>query len=135
MPSAFFHDAGGIAVIRGGKREYETYILIDFAESTDEVPNLFTDVPNLGFIFMSLKYLPICCCIANHRQTTGVLPFAATRFINYCKLKKQLFSLFFYSPDTQLVVNIPATSWCQNWALKFNNIFLLIRFCHLSAKV
>lgn len=57
MPSASFHDAGGITVFgEFVKREYETYILIDFAESTDEVPNLFTDVPNLDFIFMNLKY-------------------------------------------------------------------------------
>ncbi|MDR0895518.1 MAG: AAA family ATPase [Prevotellaceae bacterium] len=39
------------------KNEYETYILIDFAESSDEVRALFNDVSNLNFIFMRLQMI------------------------------------------------------------------------------
>ena len=39
------------------KNEYETYILIDFAECSDEVRNLFNDMSNLDFIFLRLQMI------------------------------------------------------------------------------
>ena len=39
------------------RNEYETYILIDFAECSDEVRNLFNDVSNLDFIFLRLQMI------------------------------------------------------------------------------
>ena len=39
------------------KNEYETYILIDFAECSDEVRNLFNDISNLDFIFLRLQMI------------------------------------------------------------------------------
>ena len=39
------------------KNEYDTYILIDFAECSDEVRNLFSDISNLNFIFLRLQMI------------------------------------------------------------------------------
>ena len=39
------------------KNEYETYILIDFAECSDAVRNLFNDISNLDFIFLRLQMI------------------------------------------------------------------------------
>ncbi len=39
------------------KNEYESYILIDFAECSDEVRDLFNDISNLDFIFMRLQMI------------------------------------------------------------------------------
>lgn len=39
------------------RNEYETYMLIDFAECSDEVRNLFNDVSNLDFIFLRLQMI------------------------------------------------------------------------------
>lgn len=39
------------------RNEYETHILIDFAECSDEVRNLFNDVSNLDFIFLRLQMI------------------------------------------------------------------------------
>ena len=38
-----------------GKQEYESYILIDFAECSDEIKHLFDDVSDLNYIFMRLQ--------------------------------------------------------------------------------
>ena len=37
------------------KREYETYILIDFNKASEEVKSLFDDLMDLDFIFLRLQ--------------------------------------------------------------------------------
>ena len=37
------------------KNEYESYILIDFNEASDEVRSLFNNLMNLDFIFLQLQ--------------------------------------------------------------------------------
>ena len=39
------------------RAEYDSYILIDFVECSDEVRDLFNDVSNLDFIFMRLQMI------------------------------------------------------------------------------
>lgn len=39
------------------KREYQSYILIDFSKCSEEVFNLFNDVSNLDFIFLRLQVI------------------------------------------------------------------------------
>ena len=37
------------------RREYRSYMLVDFAKASDEVKGLFTDLMNLDFIFLRLQ--------------------------------------------------------------------------------
>ena len=37
------------------KKEYETYILIDFAKASKEIRNLFDDISDLNYLFLMLQ--------------------------------------------------------------------------------
>ena len=37
------------------KKEYESYILIDFSQAPESIKKLFTDVSNLDYIFLQLQ--------------------------------------------------------------------------------
>ena len=37
------------------KNEYESYILVDFNEASDEVKSLFKDLMNMDYIFLQLQ--------------------------------------------------------------------------------
>ena len=41
------------------KKEYESYILIDFAKASTDVRNLFEDVSDLDYLFLQLQISPI----------------------------------------------------------------------------